>query len=76
MQPDEKDKGVPKRRLGKTNKKVSILCAGGYHIGRMQDERYAVRTVHAALDEGVNFLLVYPSRDLLSQNLCYLLILI
>lgn len=54
-QPDEKDKGVPKRRLGKTNMMVSILCAGGYHIGRMQDERYAVRMVHAALDEGVDF---------------------
>jgi aryl-alcohol dehydrogenase-like predicted oxidoreductase len=46
---------VPKRRLGKTEKMVSMLCVGGYHIGRMQDERYAIRMVHTALDEGVNF---------------------
>ncbi|MCK6468795.1 MAG: aldo/keto reductase [Candidatus Brocadia sinica] len=52
---EDKDEGVPKRRLGKTDKMVSILCAGGYHIGRMQDERYAIRMIHAALDEGVNF---------------------
>ncbi|MCF6154902.1 MAG: aldo/keto reductase [Candidatus Brocadia sp.] len=52
---DDKNEGVPKRRLGKTEKMVSILCAGGYHIGRMRDERYAIRMIHAALDEGVNF---------------------
>ena len=52
---DDADEGMPKRRLGKTDKMVSILCAGGYHIGRMQDERYAIRMIHAALNEGVNF---------------------
>ncbi len=46
---------VPKRRLGKTEAMVSILCVGGYHIGRMKDENYAIRMIHAALDEGVNF---------------------
>ena len=46
---------VPKRRLGKTEAMVSMLCVGGYHIGRMKDENYAVRMIHAALDEGVNF---------------------
>jgi uncharacterized protein len=52
---EEKGKGIPKRRLGKTNKMVSMLCAGGYHIGRMQNEGYAIRMIHTALDEGVNF---------------------
>lgn len=52
---EDKGEGVPKRRLGKTDKMVSILCAGGYHIGRMHDEHYAIRMIHAALDEGVNF---------------------
>lgn len=47
--------GMPKRRLGKTEGMVSMLCVGGYHIGRMKDEHYAIRMIHAALDEGVNF---------------------
>ncbi len=51
----ENEEGVPKRLLGKTNKMVSMLCAGGYHLGRMRDERYAIRMIHTALDEGVNF---------------------
>lgn len=51
----EKEEGMPKRRLGKTEKMVSMLCAGGYHIGRMRDERYAISMIHAAIDEGVNF---------------------
>lgn len=51
----EKKDGVPKRRLGKTDKMVSMLCVGGYHIGRMRDESYATRMVHAAIDEGINF---------------------
>ncbi|MBE7444873.1 MAG: aldo/keto reductase [Planctomycetia bacterium] len=47
--------GMPQRRLGKTDKMVSVLSAGGYHIGRMHDEHYAVRMIHTAIDEGVNF---------------------
>ncbi|MCF6158218.1 MAG: aldo/keto reductase [wastewater metagenome] len=50
-----RETGVPKRRLGKTEAVVSMLCVGGYHIGRMRDENYATRMVHAALDEGANF---------------------
>src|SRR3990167_5189925 len=55
--PSEARKGgcMPKRRLGKTEGMVSMLCVGGYHIGRMKDEHYAIRMIHAALDEGVNF---------------------
>lgn len=52
---NEKNDGVPVRRLGKTGQMVSMLCVGGYHIGRMKDERYAIRMVQAALDAGVNF---------------------
>lgn len=52
---NEKKEGVPKRRLGKTGQMVSILCVGGYHIGRMQDERYAIRMVHVAIEIGANF---------------------
>ena len=52
---NEKEEAMPKRRLGKTKEMVSMLCAGGYHIGRMQDEHYAIRMIHAAIDEGANF---------------------
>ncbi len=52
---NKNEEGVPKRRLGKTERMVSMLCVGGYHIGRMQEERYAIRMIHTALNEGVNF---------------------
>ncbi len=49
--------GLPTRRLGRTNQQVSILCLGGAHIGYAgkQDEKEAIRIMHAAIDEGVNF---------------------
>ena len=49
--------GLPTRRLGRTNQQVSVLCLGGGHIvipGR-QDEALAIRMMHRAIDEGVNF---------------------
>lgn len=52
---NEKKEAIPGRRLGKTGQMVPMLCVGGYHIGRMQDERYAIRMIHAALDAGANF---------------------
>jgi len=54
QQPGE---GLPTRRLGRTNQQVSVLCLGGGHIvipGR-QDEALAIRMMHRAIDEGVNF---------------------
>ena len=49
--------GLPTRRLGRTNQQVSILCLGGGHIGGVgrQDEALAIRMMHRAIDEGVNF---------------------
>ena len=49
--------GVPTRRLGRTGEQVSILCLGGAHIARAgrDDEKEAVRIMHRAIDEGVNF---------------------
>src|SRR5262245_33849639 len=47
--------GVPTRRLGRTKENVSILCLGGWHIGAVKDEKEAIRIMHAAIDEGVNF---------------------
>src|SRR5262245_33030005 len=47
--------GLPTRPLGKTDAQVSILCLGGWHIGSVKDKKLAVKIMHAALDEGLNF---------------------
>jgi uncharacterized protein len=46
--------GLPKRPLGKTGEKVSIICLGGWHIGAI-DEALAIALMHEAIDEGVTF---------------------
>ncbi len=48
--------GVPVRPLGSTGEKVSILCLGGHHAGRVPDEGEAVALVRHAIDNGVTFL--------------------
>src|SRR5205823_12159498 len=52
---DKPGKGLPTRSLGRTGEKVSILCLGGWHIGSVKDHKEAVRIMHAALDNGMNF---------------------
>jgi uncharacterized protein len=47
--------GMPSRVLGKTGQRVSIVCLGGWHIGSVKDDNEAVRIMHAAIDEGINF---------------------
>src|SRR5688572_26918046 len=47
---------IPLRPLGATGAVVSALGLGGYHIGKIGNEREAVRLVHAAIDAGVTFL--------------------
>jgi predicted aldo/keto reductase-like oxidoreductase len=47
--------GLPKRPLGKTGEKVSILCLGGWHIGSVKDKKEAIKIMHTALDEGMTF---------------------
>jgi uncharacterized protein len=47
--------GMPTRVLGRTGERVSIVGVGGWHIGVVKDEAEAVRIVHAAMDEGINF---------------------
>src|SRR5690349_4544499 len=46
---------VPRRTLGRTGEKVSIVGLGGYHIGS-QKEQDSIRIIRTALDNGVNFL--------------------
>jgi len=52
---DKPGQGLPQRPLGKTGANVSILCLGGWHIGDLKDKDEAVKIMHAAIDEGINF---------------------
>jgi aryl-alcohol dehydrogenase-like predicted oxidoreductase len=50
--------GLPKRPLGKTGAHVSILCLGGWHIGKASlemGEKGAIDLMHQAIDEGLTF---------------------
>jgi len=47
---------IPKRPLGSTGEKVSLLTVGGYHIGSPSDPRVGVEIIRTAIDNGVNFL--------------------
>lgn len=47
---------IPRRALGKTGVDVSILCFGGAHWGRMEDDAEAIRVLHEAIDAGITFL--------------------
>ena len=47
---------IPRRTLGRTGEKVSMVGLGGYHIGNQSDENESVRIIRAALDGGINFL--------------------
>jgi len=49
------DASVPRRTLGRTGEKVSMVGIGGYHLGRPSEEE-AIRIVRTALDNGANFL--------------------
>src|SRR5437763_9971689 len=47
---------IPRRTLGHTGEKVSMVGLGGYHIGNQNDENESIRIVRTALDGGLNFL--------------------
>jgi len=47
---------IPRRTLGHTGEKVSMVGLGGYHIGSQNDENESIRIIRTALDEGINFL--------------------
>ena len=46
---------IPRRPLGSTGETVSALGLGGYHIGKIPNQRDAIRLVHRAIDEGITF---------------------
>src|ERR1700730_12994143 len=48
---------VPRRTLGRTGEKGSMVGIGGYHRGALSvEDREAIRIIRPALDNGVNFL--------------------
>src|SRR5688572_28711395 len=47
---------IDRRPFGRHADLVSILCLGGYHLGKTKTAAEAVRIVHEAIDAGVNFL--------------------
>src|ERR1700681_4919558 len=47
---------VPRRTLGRTGERVSMVGLGGYHIGNQKDEQESIRIIRTALDGGINFL--------------------
>jgi len=47
---------IPLRPLGMTGVLVSALGLGGYHLGKIDSERSAIRLAHAAIDAGITFL--------------------
>jgi aryl-alcohol dehydrogenase-like predicted oxidoreductase len=48
--------GIPTRVLGPTGVRVTVLCVGGYHIGKAGGSETGVGIIRTAIDEGVNFL--------------------
>ena len=44
------------RQLGRTGKKVSVIGLGGHHIGRPEDEQFAIALIRKAIDGGINFM--------------------
>jgi len=51
---EESPAGLPRRPLGKTGEKVSIIGIGGWHAGSIP-EREGIALMHEAIDEGVTF---------------------
>jgi predicted aldo/keto reductase-like oxidoreductase len=47
---------IPRRELGRTGERVSMVGLGGAHIGRVKDEAESLRIVRAAVDGGITFL--------------------
>jgi uncharacterized protein len=47
---------IPLRGFGRQGELVSALGLGGYHLGKIESARQAVRIVHAAIDAGITFM--------------------
>ena len=52
---DKPSTGLPMRPLGSTGQKVSIICLGGWHIRSVKEDAEAIKIMHTAIGEGMNF---------------------
>lgn len=48
--------GIPRRKLGRTGKMLSIIGMGGHTLALAPEERESIQMVHDAIDAGVNFM--------------------
>jgi len=54
---DEKNEGgIPLRALGRTGQKVTMICLGGHHSTKHEDEKESIRLIQRAVDEGIHFM--------------------
>ncbi len=57
--PQEKqvnEQGIPLRPLGKSGEMVTLICLGGHHVGRADNEQDDIKLIQKAIDEGITFL--------------------
>jgi len=50
------DTTIPRRPLGSYGQVVSAIGLGGYHLGKIKNQRDAIAIVHAAVDAGITFM--------------------
>src|ERR1700722_2532115 len=49
----QKEEAVSRRPLGRTGEKVSAIGLGGYHIGKLADEKESIAIIRSAIDRGI-----------------------
>src|SRR6266481_8278988 len=48
---------VPRRTLGRTGEKISVVGLGGFHLGKPElQESESIRIIRTAIDNGIHFL--------------------
>jgi aryl-alcohol dehydrogenase-like predicted oxidoreductase len=56
MQGEVRKEEMVYRPLGGTGEMVSLIGMGGFHLGKTSTEDEAIRLIHAAIDNGINFM--------------------
>jgi aryl-alcohol dehydrogenase-like predicted oxidoreductase len=47
---------IPLRALGRTSVQVTAIGLGGYHLGKIKEDREAIRLIQQAVDSGITFM--------------------
>src|SRR3954470_20727088 len=53
---EKNDGGVPLRPLGRTGQNVTMICLGGHHSTKHEQEKESIRLIQRAVDEGIRFM--------------------